>query len=125
MNRREFTASLGMGAVAFGLGGIKLSGALPPKVDQPRIAITMDDFYWNRSVRLTPDERNRAILQALKSHGLKAALFVAGRNADIPKGKELLREWDRAGHMIGNHSYSHTELNNGKTTTEKFTADIL
>ena len=125
MNRREFTASLGMGAIAFGLGGIELSGALPSKGPQPRIAITMDDFHWNRSIRLTPDERNRAILHALKSHGLKAALFVAGRNADIPKGKELLREWDQAGHMIGNHSYSHTELNNGETTTEKFTADIL
>jgi peptidoglycan-N-acetylglucosamine deacetylase len=90
------------------------------------MAITMDDFIWNRSVRLTPDERNRAILGALQSHGgLKAALFVAGRNADNEKGKGLLREWDRAGHLIGNHSYSHKELNNGEVTTEIFTADIL
>jgi len=115
-----------MGAIAFGLGGIKLSGALPAPKDQPRIAITMDDFIWNRSVRLTPDERNRAILGALQSHGgLKAALFVAARHADNEKGKSLLREWDRAGHMIGNHSYSHMELNSGEVTTEKFTSDIL
>ena len=126
MNRREFTASLGVGAIAFGLGGIKLFGALPVTKDQPRIAITMDDFIWNRSVKLEPDERNRAILGALQSHGgLKAALFVAGRHADNEKGKDLLREWDRAGHLIGNHSYSHTELNSGEVTTEKFTADIL
>lgn len=126
MNRREFTTSLGMGVIAFGLGGIKLSGALPPKKDPPRIAITMDDFIWNRSVKLTPDERNRAILGALQSHGeLKAALFVAGRNADNEKGKGLLREWDRAGHLIGNHSYSHQEFNSGEVTTEIFTADIL
>lgn len=125
MNRRRFTASLGMGAVAFGLGGIKLSGALPGAAAQPQLAITMDDFIWNKSVRLTPDERNRAILGALQSHGLKAALFVAGRNADNEKGASLLREWDRAGHLIGNHSYSHMELNSGEVTTEKFTADIL
>jgi peptidoglycan-N-acetylglucosamine deacetylase len=126
MNRREFTTSLGMGAIAFGLGGIKLSGALPPTKDQPRVAITMDDFLWNKSVRLTPAERNRAILGALQAHGgLKAALFVAGKNADNEEGKHLLREWDRAGHLIGNHSYSHMELNSGEVTTNIFTADIL
>src|SRR5882762_7472036 len=125
MNRREFTTSLGMGAVALSLGGIKLSGALPVVEDQPHIAITMDDFLWNRSVRLTPDERNQAILGALRSHDLKAALFVQGKNADNAKGKRLLSEWDRAGHLIGNHTYSHMELNSSEVTSEMFTADIL
>jgi peptidoglycan/xylan/chitin deacetylase (PgdA/CDA1 family) len=115
-----------MGAIAFGLGGTKLSGMLPAAKDQPQIAVTMDDFAWNQSVKLTPDERNRAILGALRSHGgLKAALFVAGRNADNEKGKSLLAEWDRAGHMIGNHSYSHKYLNSGEVTTAIFTSDIM
>jgi peptidoglycan-N-acetylglucosamine deacetylase len=125
MNRREFTTGLGMGAIAFGLGGIKLSGALHDLKDQPRIAITMDDFMWNKSVKLTPDERNRAILGALQSHKVKAALFVVGKNADTEKGKSLLRDWDQAGHLIGNHSYSHKYLNSDKVTAEIFTADIL
>ncbi len=126
MNRRDFTKSVGMGAVAFGLGGIRLSGPLSVPSDKPRISITMDDFNWNKSVRMTPVERNRAILRALQSHGnLKAALFVAGRFADNEEGKSLLREWDRSGHMIGNHSYSHKYLNSGEVTTEVFTADIL
>jgi len=114
-----------MGAFAFGLGGMKLSGALPKTKNQPRIAITMDDFMWNKSVKLTPDERNRAILEALQSHKVKAALFVAGKNADNEKGKSLLHEWDRAGHLIGNHSYSHKYLNSAEVTPEIFTADIL
>jgi len=115
-----------MGAIAFGLGGMKLSGSPPDKTRQPRIAITMDDFNWNKSLKLTPDERNKAILGALKSHGgLKAALFVAAKYADNVEGKSLLREWDKAGHMIGNHSYSHKYLNSGKITTEDFTSDIL
>src|SRR5688500_17846164 len=102
MNRREFTTSLGMGSIAFGLGGRKRSGAIRPKKEPPRRGMTIDDFMWNKSVRLTPDERNRAMLGALQSHGgLKAALFVAGRYADNEKGKDLLRQWDRAGHLIG------------------------
>lgn len=126
MNRREFNNTLGLGALAFSLGGIKLSGAVPEKKPGPKIAVTMDDFNWNKSVKLTPDERNRAILGSLRSHGdLKAALFVAGKYADNEKGKELLSEWDRSGHMIGNHSYSHKYLNSGSVTTDIFTADII
>ena len=73
-----------MGAVALGLGGIGFSAAK----GSPEIAITIDDFNWNKSVRLNPDERNRAILQALRAQGdLKAALFVACRNAETDEGQ--------------------------------------
>ena len=122
MNRREFNTALGI----FGLG-LATNGwsAVSAKSDQPRVAITMDDFHWNSSLKLTPQQRNRAILDALKSHGnLKAALFVAGKNADSETGKALLTEWDRAGHMIGNHSYSHPSLNSAKVDAASFTADI-
>jgi len=112
-----------MGAIALGL---KVPGVRSANKDSPQIAITMDDFAWNNSVKLIPEERNRAILGALKSHGsLKAALFVAGKNADNEQGQTLLREWDRAGHLIGNHSYSHKYLNSSKVTVADFTADIL
>jgi peptidoglycan/xylan/chitin deacetylase (PgdA/CDA1 family) len=115
-----------MGAIAFGLRGRKTFSAPPSNKGKPEIAITMDDFAWNKSVKLTPEERNRAILRALKSHGgLKAALFVAGKNADNEMGQTLLGEWDKAGHLIGNHSYSHKYLNSAKTTAEVFNADIL
>lgn len=121
MNRREFTKALGKGTVALSVGGIRVAAVKR----SPEIAITIDDFNWNKSVRLSPDERNRAMLQALRSHGdLKAALFVACRNAESDKGKELLREWDRAGHLIANHSFSHKELNSKNVTADVFTADI-
>jgi peptidoglycan/xylan/chitin deacetylase (PgdA/CDA1 family) len=115
-----------MSAVAIGLGRLNLSRSLPAAEDQPQVAVTMDDFNWNKSVKLIPVQRNQAILGALSSHGgLKAALFVAGKNADNDDGRNLLREWDRAGHMIGNHSYSHMELNSDEVTAAMFTADIL
>ncbi len=110
-----------MGAVALGVGEIAFSAVKR----SPEIAITIDDFNWNKSLRLSPDERNQAILQTLRSHGdLKAALFVACRNADSEKGRELLGEWDQAGHLIANHSFSHKYLNSSKVTAEVFTADI-
>lgn len=110
-----------MGAVVWGFGGIGLSAVK----ESPEIAITIDDFNWNHSLRLSPGERNRAILKALRSHGdLKAALFVACRNVESDKGKELLRAWDQAGHLIGNHSFSHKYLNSKNVTAEVFTADI-
>jgi peptidoglycan/xylan/chitin deacetylase (PgdA/CDA1 family) len=109
-------------AVAFGCARANLAVTN----DQPAVAITMDDFQWNKSIKLSPEERNRAILEALRSHGdLKAALFVACRNLEGDEGVALLREWDRAGHLIGNHSFSHKYLNSGKVTPEIFAADIV
>ncbi len=110
-----------MGAMSLELGAIGFSSVKR----STEIAITIDDFNWNKSLRLIPEERNRAILQALRSHGdLKAAIFVACKNLDSDRGKEMLREWDRAGHLIANHSFSHKYLNSNKVTAEAFTADI-
>jgi peptidoglycan-N-acetylglucosamine deacetylase len=126
VNRREFTTGLAMGAVAFGLGGNAGSRNIVPAKSQRRVAVTMDDFDWNKSVRLSPDQRNEAILGHLRAHGnLKATMFVAGKFVDNEKGKGLLRAWADAGHTIGNHSYSHKYLNSSKVTAEIFTSDIL
>jgi peptidoglycan/xylan/chitin deacetylase (PgdA/CDA1 family) len=113
MNRREFTKWLGMTAVAF--HAPSLIGASSAR---PQFAITMDDFNWRNAVRLTAEERNQAILKALRDHKTKAALFVIGRNADDPEGMSLLQPWDEAGHLIGNHTYSHRSLNSDITVTD-------
>jgi peptidoglycan-N-acetylglucosamine deacetylase len=121
MNRRGFTKGVLVGGTALALRSSNVSAAEKP----PEIAITMDDFFWDKSLRLDPDQRNQAILGALKSQGnLKAALFVKGKNADSEKGMALLREWDQSGHLIGNHSYSHTYLNSSKVEVGAYTADI-
>lgn len=126
MNRRQFGANLGAWAITIGLGARILSSTPPPKSDQPRISITMDDFNWQPSLKLSSEERNSSILNALESHsGLKAALFVKGKNVDNETGKALLAQWDKAGHMIANHSYSHQYLNSSKVNAADFNADIL
>ena len=102
-SRREF-----LGAAST----LAVSSLLPAFGEESlRISITMDDFNWsgNASI-LNPQDRNVAILESLRTAKLKAALFVAGKFIDgdsKKEGTELLSQWDRAGHIIGNHSYSH------------------
>lgn len=119
MNRREFTRIAAASAVALGL---KRSSFAKPAA-APQFAITMDDFNWQNAVHLTAEERNRAILDVLSANGRKAALFVIGRNADDNDGKKLLRSWDDARHIIGNHTYSHRSLNS-EITVAQYQDDI-
>jgi hypothetical protein len=84
----------------------------------------MDDFSWRNAVYLTAEQRNEAILKTLSSHGVKTALFVVGRNVEDPPGKALLRPWDGAGHIIGNHTYSHRFLGSG-ISSQQYEDEIL
>ncbi|MGH9932075.1 MAG: polysaccharide deacetylase family protein [Pyrinomonadaceae bacterium] len=121
MNRRQFTKTLGVSALAMKLGGVTFSAAK----SGPQIAITMDDFNWANAVKLTADERNEAILGALESRTVKAALFVMGRNIDNDEGKRLLKPWNDAGHLIGNHTYSHRPYDNPAMQPATYGQDIL
>ena len=121
MNRRNFTKTLGLGIAAFGFGGVPAIARKPA----PQFSITMDDFFWTNAVKLTASERNESILNTFNSRSHKAALFVIGRNIDGPEGKQLLAPWDKAGHMIGNHSYSHRNFNAPATDVASYQQDIL
>ncbi|MGH9907645.1 MAG: hypothetical protein ACRD8U_18915 [Pyrinomonadaceae bacterium] len=57
MNRRQFTSALGIITVALASGAGRISLARP----SPKVAITMDDFAWNNSIKLTPEQRNQSI----------------------------------------------------------------
>lgn len=122
MNRRQFTKTLGLSALTLGINRPNASSF----TGAPQLAITMDDFDWSgNSVRLTGEERSKEILKALQAHSLKAALFVRASNIENEQGKTLLRAWDGAGHLIGNHSYSHSYYHSAKITPEAFEQDIL
>jgi hypothetical protein len=43
----------------------------------------------------------------MRKHNVRLALFVIGRNADSETGQSIVRTWQEAGHLIGNHTYSH------------------
>jgi peptidoglycan/xylan/chitin deacetylase (PgdA/CDA1 family) len=50
---------------------------------------------------------------------------VVGRNLEKDEGKQLLSAWDKAGHLIGNHTYSHRDFASPQTTLADYEEDIL
>lgn len=63
------------------------------------IALTFDDG---------PSERTPALLAMLDRYDVKATFFVCGQNAERLPG--VVAEIARAGHEIGNHTWSHPRL---------------
>lgn len=63
----------------------------------PTVALTFDDG---------PDEATAAILDTLAAQGVAATFFVVGRSAAARP--DLLRRAAAEGHLIGNHTWSHT-----------------
>src|ERR1700731_833000 len=119
MHRREFLRTVGT---------LVAASALPPlapaAAERPRIAVTMDDPTTSVSPNIAWRDANRAILDTLEKWSLKITLFVCGMRIDSAQGKELLGQWDEAGHLICNHSYSHFNFNAPKRTYEDFAADF-
>ena len=81
----------------------------------------MDDLNWMPLPN--PTEINTRLLDAMRKHRTRLALFVIGRNADSDTGRALIQPWKQAGHLIGNHTYSHRSYD--AQTFEEFSADAL
>lgn len=93
--------------------------------NRPVVAITIDDFEWDTTPAFLPAKvKNQRMLDALRRHQIRSALFVNGQYIDEGQGASLLSQWDRAGHIIGNHTYSHNDFNDPKITLSAFAEDI-
>lgn len=99
--------------------------ALPPPASPRRVAITLDDPHLLPTPLLDPQARDARIRAALAQRRARAALFVAGKRVDSPEGAALLAAWSDAGHLIGNHSYSHKRYHEPERTLEWFQEDVL
>ena len=51
------------------------------------------------------------LLDGLKKRGVKATFFVTGEHASLHP--DIIERMDEEGHLIGNHTYSHMQLNAG------------
>lgn len=85
--------------------------------ESKRIALSFDDVPRHVGGFMTSDERTVALIAGLHEAGVEqAAFFVTTGNLehDYGRGGEArIRAYVAAGHVIGNHSHSHTWLWNG------------
>jgi hypothetical protein len=120
MDRRQFSQTIGLATA----GLVMSRTAAPFLAEAPQLAITIDDFNFFGASGAVAEQRNRALLGALRAHkDLKVAAFICGKNIDSEAGKSLVREWGDAGHLICNHTYSHWFYPNHKF--EEFAQDAV
>jgi len=101
--------------------------ALAPQLHAQSVAFSFDDGpNLAATPRLSPQERNAAMLAALDKHKVKAALFVtAGFAANRPDGLAQARAWGQAGHALANHTMTHPDLNDAKVTLAQYQQEVL
>src|SRR5215467_11820362 len=108
---------------------------LPAGSQTRTVALTFDDLPLAGVMeRLTPDGKlaatravNRVILKTLRQHHAPAVAFV-NESQIIADGHEIenraiLRNWIKQGGELGNHTYSHADLNNVKV--DQFEKEIV
>jgi peptidoglycan/xylan/chitin deacetylase (PgdA/CDA1 family) len=106
---------------------VLLLGAAQAQAAQPQIAFTFDDLPAHAA--LPPGQTRLEIAQkliaALKAAGLPPVYgFVNGvREDDEPASRPVLPAWRAAGFPLGDHSWSHMNLNSH--TAAEFEADVL
>ncbi len=96
---------------------------LPSIALAQNIALTFDDGLDPRR-QPAAASWNEAILEALARDGIKSMLYAAGERVDSPGGMALVKDWGLAGHAVGNHTYSHLDLDDKKTSLDGFLRDI-
>jgi peptidoglycan/xylan/chitin deacetylase (PgdA/CDA1 family) len=89
------------------------------------IGFTFDDPKTDAGAGLSWQEINERMLAALAKHRVKAVLFVTGKRVDSNQGRQLITAWDKEGHAIANHSYSHLSFNNESVALAQFEWDVL
>ncbi len=90
---------------------------------RPSLAITIDDFRPFDNGQMSRTRRNQLILDALQAHRIKAAGFPVAKFAGDAEGAAVLDAWGAAGHIIGNHTWSHP--NYAHVGLDAFSQDLL
>ena len=108
---------------------------LPARSQTRTVALTFDDLplagameHLSAAQKLAATRAvNSAILKTLRRHHAQAIAFV-NESKVIADGHEnenrtILRDWIRHGNELGNHTYSHADLNS--MSVEEFAKEIV
>lgn len=85
----------------------------------------MDDVNWKAIPQPYATTACAKILDALHQHRIQAFLFAVGQNVDNDPGRAILDSWKQAGHLLGNHTWSHKNYGAAHVDIAAFEADIL
>jgi peptidoglycan/xylan/chitin deacetylase (PgdA/CDA1 family) len=92
---------------------------------KPQIAFSFDDGQTNDVAGYPLATWNKLLLDHLQKHQVKAVLFSSGANKKTPKGKYLLSSWNDAGHLIGNHTFTHPNFNSKNIRLQDFEWELM
>lgn len=98
--------------------------SVPAALQSPTVALSFDDLP--AAATEDPAEAqafNRAILDSLVKHAAPAIGFVNEKKVAELGGKQILEQWVRRGFDLGNHTFSHADLNN--LTLEQFKQEVI
>ena len=73
---------------------------VPEQQEARKVALTFDDG---------PSEYTMELSRGLKERGVQATFFLLGENME--DRREMVEQLVKDGHLIGNHSYHHVQLN--------------
>src|SRR5690554_3500393 len=71
------------------------------------IALTFDDGFQATVSSEQAIKDNARVLATLKKYGIKSMLFPNGPALEYQDNLVLVKEWGDAGHILGNHTFSH------------------
>ncbi len=93
------------------------------------ICVNLDTLALGSQWRLRPQDdptyrlMDQRLIAEFEKRDIKVTLFAAGKDLEVAGNREFIKKWSRAGHEIGNHSYSHP-LNLASLTRHEIETEI-
>ena len=92
-----------------------------------QLAVTFDDLPYSRDVNISElaDNTNK-ILEALAKYNIHTIGFVNEKNLYLDNSElriEVLEQWLKFGHTLGNHTYSHASFH--KVSLDEFKDEVI
>lgn len=87
------------------------------------VSLTFDDGLNPEKFPEAP-QWNQQLLSGLKNAGLTAMVFPSLARTGGQAGLDLIRDWARQGHAVGNHTASHRSLAAPQVSLQDFIADV-
>ncbi|WP_444892622.1 polysaccharide deacetylase family protein [Microbulbifer sp. JMSA004] len=91
-----------------------------PVVNAKQLAITFDDAPRKADGYFDGPTRAKTLIESLEQHKIGKVAFFSNTQSFDKEGLERMHRYDKAGHIIGNHTHSHPNfLETGLSTYQE------